>query len=45
MRVRIPRDRFVELHKIAATVVWLPSEKYFYTTASTFDLSGGRTTY
>lgn len=45
MRVRIPRDRFVELHEIAAMVVWLLSEENSYTTASTFDLSGGRTTY
>lgn len=45
MRVRIPRDRFVELHEIASMVVWLLSEENSYTTASTFDLSGGRTTY
>lgn len=45
MRVRIPRDRFVELHEIAAMVAWLLSEENSYTTASTFDLSGGRTTY
>jgi NAD(P)-dependent dehydrogenase (short-subunit alcohol dehydrogenase family) len=45
MRVRIPRDRFVELREIAAMVAWLLSEENSYTTASTFDLSGGRTTY
>jgi 3-oxoacyl-[acyl-carrier protein] reductase len=45
MRVRIPRDRFVELSEIAAMVTWLMSEENSYTTASTFDLSGGRTTY
>ena len=45
MRVRIPRDRFVELTEIAAMVVWLLSEENSFTTASTFDLSGGRTTY
>jgi 3-oxoacyl-[acyl-carrier protein] reductase len=45
MRVRIPRDRFVELKEIAAMVVWLLSEENSFTTASTFDLSGGRTTY
>ncbi|NKL19382.1 SDR family NAD(P)-dependent oxidoreductase [Rhizobium leguminosarum] len=45
MRVRIPRDRFVELREIASMVVWLLSEENSYTTASTFDLSGGRTTY
>ena len=45
MRVRIPRDRFVELSEIASMVVWLLSEENSFTTASTFDLSGGRTTY
>lgn len=45
MKVRIPRDRFVELPEIAAMVVWLLSEENSFTTASTFDLSGGRTTY
>lgn len=45
MKVRIPRDRFVELSEIASMVVWLLSEENSYTTASTFDLSGGRTTY
>ncbi|ESW59424.1 MAG: 3-oxoacyl-ACP reductase [Rhodobacter sp. CACIA14H1] len=45
MRVRIPRDRFVEVEEIAAMVVWLLSEENSFTTAATFDLSGGRTTY
>lgn len=45
MRVRIPRDRFVELSEIASMVVWMLSEENSYTTAATFDLSGGRTTY
>jgi NAD(P)-dependent dehydrogenase (short-subunit alcohol dehydrogenase family) len=45
MRVRIPRDRFAELHEIAAMVVWMLSEENSFTTAATFDLSGGRTTY
>jgi len=45
MRVRIPRDRFVEVGEIAAMVAWLLSEENSYTTAATFDLSGGRTTY
>lgn len=45
MRVRIPRDRFAELAEIAAMVVWLLSEDNSFTTAATFDLSGGRTTY
>ena len=45
MRVRIPRERFVTTDEIAAMVVWLLSEENSFTTASTFDLSGGRTTY
>jgi 2-dehydro-3-deoxy-L-rhamnonate dehydrogenase (NAD+) len=45
MRVRIPRARFVEVTEIAAMVAWLLSEENSFTTAATFDLSGGRTTY
>lgn len=45
MRVRIPRDRFVELNEVASMVAWMLSEENSYTTAATFDLSGGRTTY
>ena len=45
MRVRIPRERFVELDEITAMVLWLLSPENSFTTAATFDLSGGRTTY
>jgi 2-dehydro-3-deoxy-L-rhamnonate dehydrogenase (NAD+) len=45
MRVRIPRERFVTVEEIANMVVWLLSEENSFTTAATFDLSGGRTTY
>lgn len=45
MRVRIPRERFVKIEEIAAMVVWLLSEENSFTTAATFDLSGGRATY
>jgi 3-oxoacyl-[acyl-carrier protein] reductase len=45
MKVRIPRARFVELDEIASMVVWLLSAENSFTTASAFDLSGGRTTY
>ncbi len=45
MRVRIPRERFVQVEEIAAMVAWLLSEENSFTTAATFDLSGGRTTY
>lgn len=42
---RIPRGRFVKVDEIAAMVSWLLSEENSFTTASVFDLSGGRTTY
>lgn len=45
MRVRIPRNRFLEVDEAAAMVAWLVSAENSFTTASVFDLSGGRTTY
>ncbi|HEV7344883.1 MAG TPA: SDR family NAD(P)-dependent oxidoreductase [Devosia sp.] len=45
MLVRIPRGRFLEVEEAAAMVVWLVSKENSFTTASVFDLSGGRTTY
>ncbi len=45
MRVRIPRGRFLEVDEAAAMVAWLVSAENSFTTASVFDLSGGRTTY
>ncbi len=45
MRVRIPRGRFLEVEECAAMVAWLVSKENSFTTASVFDLSGGRTTY
>ncbi|GHA34684.1 3-oxoacyl-ACP reductase [Devosia pacifica] len=45
MRVRIPRGRFLEVEEAAAMVAWLVSKENSFTTASVFDLSGGRTTY
>jgi 3-oxoacyl-[acyl-carrier protein] reductase len=45
MRVRIPRGRFLEIEEAAAMVAWLVSKENSFTTASVFDLSGGRTTY
>jgi NAD(P)-dependent dehydrogenase (short-subunit alcohol dehydrogenase family) len=42
---KIPRRRFVKVEEIAAMVAWLVSEENSYTTAATFDLSGGRSTY
>lgn len=45
MLVRIPRGRFLKVDECAAMVAWLVSAENSFTTASTFDLSGGRTTY
>jgi NAD(P)-dependent dehydrogenase (short-subunit alcohol dehydrogenase family) len=45
MRVRIPRGRFLEVDEAAAMVAWLVSKENSFTTASAFDLSGGRATY
>lgn len=45
MRSRIPRGRFLEVDEAASMVAWLVSRENSFTTASTFDLSGGRTTY
>ena len=45
MLSRIPRGRFLEVDELAAMVAWLVSRENSFTTASVFDLSGGRTTY
>lgn len=45
MKVRIPRGRFLEVEEAAAMIAWLLSAENSFTTASVFDLSGGRTTY
>ena len=45
MLTRIPRGRFLEVDEAAAMVAWLVSKENSFTTASVFDLSGGRTTY
>jgi 3-oxoacyl-[acyl-carrier protein] reductase len=45
MRSRIPMDRLGTAAEIAAAVCWLASEECSFTTASTLDTSGGRTTY
>ena len=42
---KIPMARFVEPAEIAAMVCWLASEDCSFTTASVFDISGGRATY
>jgi NAD(P)-dependent dehydrogenase (short-subunit alcohol dehydrogenase family) len=45
MLSRIPRGRFLEVDEVGAMVAWLVSEENSFTTASVFDLSGGRATY
>ncbi len=45
MLSRIPRGRFLEVEEAANMVVWLVSQENSFTTASVFDLSGGRATY
>lgn len=45
MRARIPMGRLGKSEEIAAAVCWLASEECSFTTASTLDTSGGRTTY
>ena len=42
---RIPRARFLEVDEAADMVAWLVSRENSFTTASVFDLSGGRATY
>lgn len=45
MLSKIPRARFVEVEEVANMVVWMASAENSFTTASAFDLSGGRATY
>ncbi|KKC34426.1 3-oxoacyl-ACP reductase, partial [Devosia psychrophila] len=45
MRSSIPRGRLLQGDEAAERVAWVVSKENSFTTASTFDLSGGRTTY
>jgi len=45
MLSKIPMARFLEVREAAAMVAWLASEECSFSTASVFDLSGGRATY
>ena len=45
MKSKIPMGRLGELDEVAALVCWLASEECSFSTAATFDISGGRTTY
>ena len=42
---KIPRGRMLELNEASSMICWLASEENSFTTASVFDLSGGRATY
>ena len=45
MRSKIPMGRLGEIEESAAMICFMASEECSFTTASTFDTSGGRTTY
>jgi NAD(P)-dependent dehydrogenase (short-subunit alcohol dehydrogenase family) len=45
MRSKIPMGRLGDPAEVAAMVCWLASEECSFSTAATFDASGGRTTY
>ena len=45
MRSKIPLGRLGEVEEVAAMVCFMASAECSFTTASTFDTSGGRTTY
>ncbi len=45
MRSKIPMGRLGETAECAALVCWLASEECSFSTAATFDISGGRTTF
>ena len=42
---KIPRNRMLELSEAASMICWLATAENSFTTAATFDLSGGRATY
>ena len=42
---KIPRARMLELSEAASMICWLATAENSFTTAATFDLSGGRATY
>jgi len=45
MLSKIPMNRFGQINEVAAIITWLSSEECSFTTASVFDISGGRATY
>ena len=45
MLSKVPRGRFLELKEFTSLVCWLSLEENSFSTASVFDISGGRSTY
>jgi 2-dehydro-3-deoxy-L-rhamnonate dehydrogenase (NAD+) len=45
MKSKIPMGRLGKMDEVASLVCWLASEECSFSTAATFDISGGRTTY
>ncbi len=45
MQSKIPMGRLGEVDEVAALICWLMSDECTFSTAATFDISGGRTTY
>ena len=45
MLSKVPRGRFLEIDEFTSLICWLSSEENSFSTASVFDISGGRSTY
>ena len=45
MLSKVPRGRFLEVEEFTSLICWLSSEENSFSTASVFDISGGRSTY
>ena len=45
MLSKVPRGRFLEIEEFTSLICWLSSEENSFSTASVFDISGGRSTY
>ena len=45
MLLKVPRGRFLEIEEFTSLICWLSSEENSFSTASVFDISGGRSTY
>ncbi|MDA8919107.1 SDR family oxidoreductase [Candidatus Pelagibacter sp.] len=45
MLSKVPRGRFLEIEEFTSLICWLSSQENSFSTASVFDISGGRSTY